>query len=117
MVALVMAKVTPYAPLLVGARRVEIIFAIDGTSDYENYANGSSVVRTAARVAQLSNAYKFPQVPLDVSTYNHRSTPKPDSRDDEPGRRNFSKRIPFAESDPEEHSTEIHCGRFAYHAP
>ncbi|KAA1085372.1 hypothetical protein PGT21_004963 [Puccinia graminis f. sp. tritici] len=62
-------EVTPYAPLLVGARRVEIIFAIDGTSDYENYANGSSVVRTAARVAQLSNAYKFPQVPLDVSTY------------------------------------------------
>ncbi|KAH9444832.1 hypothetical protein Pst134EB_025091 [Puccinia striiformis f. sp. tritici] len=62
-------EVTPYAPLLVGPRRVEVIFAIDGTSDSENYANGSSVIRTAARVAQLPKAYKFPQVPLNVSTY------------------------------------------------
>ncbi|OAV93288.1 hypothetical protein PTTG_09545 [Puccinia triticina 1-1 BBBD Race 1] len=62
-------EVTPYAPLLVGARGVEVIFAIDGTSDSENYANGSSIIRTAARVAQLPNAYKFPQVPSNVSTY------------------------------------------------
>ncbi|PLW15902.1 hypothetical protein PCANC_14282 [Puccinia coronata f. sp. avenae] len=62
-------EVTPYAPLLVRDRRVEVIFAIDGTSDYENYANGSSVIRTANRVAQLPHTYKFPKVPLNVSLY------------------------------------------------
>ncbi|KAH9473830.1 hypothetical protein Pst134EA_000893 [Puccinia striiformis f. sp. tritici] len=62
-------EVTPYAPLLVGPRRVEVIFAIDGKNDAENYATGSSVIQTAKRVAQLPKAYKFPQVPLNISTY------------------------------------------------
>ncbi|KAI9602111.1 hypothetical protein KEM48_000138 [Puccinia striiformis f. sp. tritici PST-130] len=66
---LVDGEVTPYAPLLVGPRRVEVIFAIDGKNDAENYATGSSVIQTAKRVAQLPKAYKFPQVPLNISTY------------------------------------------------
>ncbi|CAH7687773.1 lysophospholipase [Phakopsora pachyrhizi] len=62
-------EVTPYAPLLVKARKVETIIAVDGTGDYENYANGSSLIATAQRVAAYSSSYKFPKVPLQTSTY------------------------------------------------
>lgn len=37
-------EVVPFQPLLVKARGVDVIFAIDATSDVENYAAGSSLV-------------------------------------------------------------------------
>ena len=37
-------EVVPLQPLLVKARNVDVIFAIDATSDNDNYAAGSSLI-------------------------------------------------------------------------
>lgn len=93
-------EVTPYAPLLIEGREVEVIISIDGvsfifqsipiyeyplsklscpsapsflalqqTGDSSNFANGSSIVKTAQRAAHYADIYKFPQVPLNVTDY------------------------------------------------
>ncbi|KAG0145892.1 hypothetical protein CROQUDRAFT_723200 [Cronartium quercuum f. sp. fusiforme G11] len=62
-------EVTPFAPLLVQARKVDVILAFDGTGDTLNFANGSSLVRTAERASHYSEVYKFPKVPLNVTDF------------------------------------------------
>ncbi|KAH9822303.1 lysophospholipase catalytic domain-containing protein [Melampsora americana] len=73
-------EVTPYHPLLVKARKAEVIIAIDGvskrnltrfgeTADFNNFANGSSVIHTARRAALYPSVYKFPKVPMNVTKF------------------------------------------------
>lgn len=62
-------EVTPYHPLLVRARKVEVIIAIDGTADFNNFANGSSVIHSAQRAALYPSVYKFPKVPMNVTKF------------------------------------------------
>lgn len=80
-------EVVPIQPLLVKARNVDVIFAIDATSDSDNYAAGSSLVvmscslcftlrcaktmvqATQNRTTFFPSAYSFPQVPNDTSVF------------------------------------------------
>ncbi|EGG00182.1 uncharacterized protein MELLADRAFT_112094 [Melampsora larici-populina 98AG31] len=89
-------EVTPYHPLLVRARKVEVIIAVDGvskldfmriaevssqdsktnrlilsyqTADFNNFANGSSVIHSARRAALYPSVYKFPKVPMNVTKF------------------------------------------------
>ncbi|KAH9937826.1 lysophospholipase [Epithele typhae] len=64
-------EVTPYQPLLVKARGVDMIFAIDAVADTdENWATGLSMVATQQRVEKFFNTtYSFPRVPTNESTF------------------------------------------------
>ncbi|EGG02357.1 uncharacterized protein MELLADRAFT_110259 [Melampsora larici-populina 98AG31] len=61
--------VTPYLPLLIPARKVDIIIGIDSISlvndgtEGPNYATGASLQATFARAQLASGAYSFPNVP------------------------------------------------------
>ncbi|GBE81631.1 Lysophospholipase 2 [Sparassis crispa] len=72
-------EVIPFQPLLVKARGVEVIFAIDAASDTEdNFSDGSSIIATQDRVALFPNAYSFPPVPPLQSTFlSHNLTKQP----------------------------------------
>ncbi|KAH9814771.1 lysophospholipase catalytic domain-containing protein [Melampsora americana] len=67
--------VTPYLPLLIPARKVDIIIGIDALSlvddgtDGPNYATGASLQATFARAQLVSGAYSFPQVPSTEEEY------------------------------------------------
>ncbi|KAJ7684400.1 lysophospholipase [Mycena polygramma] len=53
-----------FQPLLVKARGVQAIIAIDVSDDTLNsFTNGSAIIAEAERVALLPGAYKFPQIP------------------------------------------------------
>ncbi|CCM05117.1 uncharacterized protein FIBRA_07325 [Fibroporia radiculosa] len=63
-------EVVPFLPLLVKAREVEVIFAIDAAADTEeNWADGSSIISTQDRVAFFPNSYSFPPVPPLQATF------------------------------------------------
>ncbi|KAJ7202583.1 lysophospholipase [Mycena pura] len=54
----------PIQPLLVPARGLQAIIAIDPSADTEdNFATGKSMIAESKRVALFPGAYKFPQIP------------------------------------------------------
>jgi len=62
-------EVIPLQPLLVRAREIDVVLAIDGTNDINNYAAGSSLVASQNRTSFFPSAYSFPQVPTDINTF------------------------------------------------
>ncbi|KAH9832909.1 lysophospholipase [Rhodofomes roseus] len=63
-------ETVPLQPLLVKAREVDVIFAIDAASDTEyNWVDGSSIIATQERMAYFAGTYSFPPVPPDNSTW------------------------------------------------
>ncbi|KAG1739567.1 lysophospholipase [Suillus lakei] len=65
-------EVIPIQPLLVKARGVDTIFAIDANQDLENayWSAGGSLVNTQMRVNTLfPTAYSFPPVPSNISGF------------------------------------------------
>ncbi|KIY44728.1 lysophospholipase [Fistulina hepatica ATCC 64428] len=61
-------EVIPFQPLLVKARDIDVIIAIDASgSGANNYANGDSLVVTQTRVSDYySDTYAFPPVPTSA---------------------------------------------------
>ncbi|EIW74777.1 lysophospholipase [Coniophora puteana RWD-64-598 SS2] len=59
----------PLQPLLVKARGVDIIVAIDVSSDENNFADGSALIATQDRVALFPSAYSFPPVPTTAAEF------------------------------------------------
>lgn len=58
----------PFAPLLVPARKVDIIFAFDASADDGGWASGVSLKYTSIRSKLLPpSSYPFPQIPEDLS--------------------------------------------------
>ncbi|KAJ2974961.1 hypothetical protein NUW54_g11808 [Trametes sanguinea] len=58
-------ETTPFQPLLVQARGVDTIIAIDAPADTsDNWAAGDSLIATQERVKLLSPTYSFPPVPI-----------------------------------------------------
>ncbi|OSD00770.1 lysophospholipase [Trametes coccinea BRFM310] len=56
-------ETTPFQPLLVQARGIDTIIAIDAVNTSDNWAAGDSLIATQERVKLLSPAYSFPPVP------------------------------------------------------
>lgn len=50
----------PFHPLLVPYRHLDVIFALDCTSDLHNYPNGTSIVRTAKRYHSTKSSLAIP---------------------------------------------------------
>lgn len=64
--------VTPYLPLLVPARKQDVIIAMDASADSPlSYPNGSSLVVTQlrSRLHGLNASYPFPRVPETSTTF------------------------------------------------
>ncbi|EKM59979.1 uncharacterized protein PHACADRAFT_206193 [Phanerochaete carnosa HHB-10118-sp] len=60
----------PFQPALVKERSVDVIIAIDVSSDIaDNFANGSALVVAQERVAQFSHQYSFPPVPSSTEVF------------------------------------------------
>ncbi|KAI0650992.1 lysophospholipase [Trametes meyenii] len=72
-------ETTPFQPLLVRARGVDTIIAIDAPADTDdNFADGSSLIATSARVQLLSPAYAFPPIPSTPAEFlAHNLTTRP----------------------------------------
>ncbi|KAG2142746.1 lysophospholipase [Suillus bovinus] len=62
-------EVIPLQPLLVKARGVDVIFAIDATDDVNDFADGSSLIATQNRTSLYPSAYSFPPVPTSMGEY------------------------------------------------
>ncbi|EGO02345.1 hypothetical protein SERLA73DRAFT_104762 [Serpula lacrymans var. lacrymans S7.3] len=62
-------EVIPIQPLLVKTRDVDVIVAIDATSDVNNFADGSSLIATQNRTTFFPSAYSFPPVPNTLSEF------------------------------------------------
>ncbi|KAF9226992.1 hypothetical protein BS17DRAFT_697035 [Gyrodon lividus] len=62
-------EVIPLQPLLVKARGVDTILAIDATADVNDFADGSSLIATQNRTMLLSPVYSFPPVPTSLSEF------------------------------------------------
>ncbi|KAH7921091.1 hypothetical protein BV22DRAFT_1020027 [Leucogyrophana mollusca] len=62
-------EVIPLQPLLVKARGVDVIVAIDATSDVNNFADGSSLIATQNRTSLYPTAYSFPPVPTSLGEF------------------------------------------------
>ncbi|KAF8139033.1 lysophospholipase catalytic domain-containing protein [Boletus edulis] len=63
-------QVIPLQPLLVKARGVDTILAIDANFDVtNNFADGSSLIATQNRTTMLSSAYSFPPVPTSLGEF------------------------------------------------
>ncbi|RPD70196.1 lysophospholipase [Lentinus tigrinus ALCF2SS1-7] len=63
-------EVTPLQPLLVKARDVDTIIAIDAPADTpDNWTNGSSLIATENRVKLFPSTYSFPPVPSSANTF------------------------------------------------
>lgn len=62
-------EVIPLQPLLVKARGVDVIIAIDASSDEDNYARGSSLIATQNRTSLFPSAYSFPPVPTSLDEF------------------------------------------------
>ncbi|KAI0633188.1 lysophospholipase catalytic domain-containing protein [Trametes polyzona] len=57
-------ETTPFQPLLVKARGLDTIIAIDAPADTsDNFANGHSLIATQARAELFNASYAFPPVP------------------------------------------------------
>ncbi|EKM59981.1 uncharacterized protein PHACADRAFT_250811 [Phanerochaete carnosa HHB-10118-sp] len=60
----------PIQPMLVKARRVDIVIAIDAAADTEdNFTNGSSLISTQQRAALFPGVYSFPPVPSSPDVF------------------------------------------------
>ncbi|KAJ7063694.1 lysophospholipase catalytic domain-containing protein [Mycena amicta] len=60
----------PLQPLLVKARGVQTIIAIDVSGDTEdNFADGSALIAESKRAALFPGAYKFPTIPSTVDEF------------------------------------------------
>ncbi|KAF8191584.1 lysophospholipase [Mycena galopus ATCC 62051] len=60
----------PFQPLLVKAREVQAIIALDvGGDTVDNFADGSAMIIEAKRVSLFSSAYKFPQIPETTAEF------------------------------------------------
>ncbi|KAF8432987.1 lysophospholipase catalytic domain-containing protein [Boletus edulis BED1] len=59
----------PVQPLLVKARGLDTILAIDASGDVHNFANGSALIATQDRITLLSPAYSFPPVPTSPGEF------------------------------------------------
>ncbi|KDQ57439.1 hypothetical protein JAAARDRAFT_58053 [Jaapia argillacea MUCL 33604] len=59
-------EVIPIQPLLVKARGVDVILAIDATSDVDNFSEGSSLIAAQNRSSHFPSAYAFPPVPTSI---------------------------------------------------
>ncbi|OSX65636.1 hypothetical protein POSPLADRAFT_1134437 [Postia placenta MAD-698-R-SB12] len=72
-------EVVPFMPLLVKARNVEVIFAIDAAADTEdNWTAGLSAIATQDRMTFFPGTYAFPPVPPLESTFlAHNLTKRP----------------------------------------
>ncbi|KAG1766918.1 lysophospholipase catalytic domain-containing protein [Suillus placidus] len=62
-------EVIPLQPLLVKARGIDVIFAIDATNDINGFADGSSLIATQNRTSLYPSAYSFPLVPTSMGEY------------------------------------------------
>ncbi|EIW56275.1 lysophospholipase [Trametes versicolor FP-101664 SS1] len=62
-------QTTPLQPLLVRARGLDTIIAIDAVRNSDNFADGSSLIATQTRVQLLNPAYAFPPVPSTQAEY------------------------------------------------
>ncbi|KAI7935966.1 hypothetical protein MJO29_015269 [Puccinia striiformis f. sp. tritici] len=64
--------VTPYYPLLVPARQLDVIVGVDAVSldndGGDNYSTGASLMATYAR-ASLQSQHRFPKIPTDKKSY------------------------------------------------
>ncbi|KAI0350486.1 lysophospholipase [Trametes cingulata] len=64
------AETTPFQPLLVKARGVDTIIAIDAPADTDDdFTDGSSLIATQERVKLLNKAYSFPPVPTTQAEF------------------------------------------------
>ncbi|EPQ55428.1 FabD/lysophospholipase-like protein [Gloeophyllum trabeum ATCC 11539] len=59
----------PIQPLLVKARAVDALIAIDVNAEVNNYATGGDFISSATRAALFPTAYSFPPIPLNTSTF------------------------------------------------
>ncbi|KAF8587110.1 lysophospholipase [Ramaria rubella] len=60
----------PFQPLLVGARGIDTIVAIDASADTEeNWANGTEIIDTAKRAALFGAVYPFPSIPSSPTIF------------------------------------------------
>ncbi|KIJ59975.1 hypothetical protein HYDPIDRAFT_117882 [Hydnomerulius pinastri MD-312] len=60
----------PLQPLMVKAREVDVILAIDGMADTPyNFAAGSSLINTQNRTSLFPESYTFPPVPLTIADF------------------------------------------------
>ncbi|KIP06142.1 hypothetical protein PHLGIDRAFT_468918 [Phlebiopsis gigantea 11061_1 CR5-6] len=63
-------QVIPIQPLLVKARDVDVIVAIDASADTEdNFTDGASLIATQDRVNLFPTAYSFPPVPATAAGF------------------------------------------------
>ncbi|KAG1861740.1 hypothetical protein DFJ58DRAFT_725585 [Suillus subalutaceus] len=62
-------EVIPLQPLLVKARGVDVIFAIDATDDIVDFADGSSLIAMQNRTSLYPSAYSFPPLPTSLGEY------------------------------------------------
>ncbi|KAF8497006.1 lysophospholipase, partial [Gautieria morchelliformis] len=60
----------PIQPLLVGARAVDTIIAIDASADTaDNFANGTDFINSAKRAALFGSLYPFPTIPSTADIF------------------------------------------------
>ncbi|KAF8555547.1 hypothetical protein OG21DRAFT_1507556 [Imleria badia] len=59
----------PIQPLLVKARGLDTILAIDASSNVNNFADGKALIATQNRTTLLSSAYLFPSVPTSPGEF------------------------------------------------
>ncbi|KAF8955480.1 lysophospholipase [Flammula alnicola] len=63
-------EVCPLQPLLVRARGVDTIFAIDAPADRtDSFSNGTDLITTGSRAARFGGLYPFPKVPSSPDTF------------------------------------------------
>ncbi|KAF8153380.1 lysophospholipase [Crassisporium funariophilum] len=63
-------EVCPLQPLIVRARGVDTIIAIDAPADRpDSFSNGSDLINTASRAARFGSLYPFPKVPSSPDTF------------------------------------------------
>ncbi|KAF8432983.1 lysophospholipase [Boletus edulis BED1] len=62
----------PLQTLLVKARGLDTILAIDASSNANNFADGSALIASQDRANLLSSAYSFPPVPTTASEFTAR---------------------------------------------
>ncbi|KAF8532247.1 acyl transferase/acyl hydrolase/lysophospholipase [Gautieria morchelliformis] len=60
----------PIQPLLVGARAVNTIIAIDASADTaDNFANGTEFINSTKRAALFGSLYPFPTIPSTADIF------------------------------------------------
>ncbi|KAF8879765.1 lysophospholipase [Gymnopilus junonius] len=71
-------EVCPLQPLIVRAREVDTIFAIDSADRTDSFTNGTDLITTASRAARFGGLYPFPKVPSSPDTFvNQNLTSRP----------------------------------------